>query len=77
MVRHATSPTRDADLLGFGDVVTPAPETVQYPVLLEDLPPPSLRACPKYTLVAEKFQALCTPGMANMFCLDEPHLLRI
>ena len=51
--------------IGFGDVVTPAPETISYPVLLDDLPPPSLRAYTKYTVVAEKFQALCTLGMAN------------
>ncbi len=47
-------PTRDADLLGFGDVVTPAPETVSYPVLLDDLTTPTLRAYPKYRVVAEK-----------------------
>ena len=51
--------------IGFGDVVTLAPETVSYPVLLDDLPPPVLRAYPKYTVVAEKFQALCALGMAN------------
>lgn len=51
--------------IGFGDVVTPAPESVMYPVLLDDLPPPSLLAYPKYTVVAEKFQALCALGMAN------------
>lgn len=51
--------------IGFGDVVTPAPETVSYPVLLDDLPAPTLRAYPKYTVVAEKFQALCVLGMAN------------
>jgi hypothetical protein len=51
--------------IGFGDVVTPAPETVSYPVLLDDLPAPTLRAYPKYTVVAEKFQALCALGMAN------------
>ena len=51
--------------IGFGDVVTPAPETVSYPVLLDDLPAPKLRAYPKYTVVAEKFQALCALGMAN------------
>lgn len=51
--------------IGFGDVVTPAPESVSYPVLLEDLPAPQLRAYPKYTVVAEKFQALCALGMAN------------
>ena len=38
--------------IGFGDVVTPAPETVTYPVLLDDLPAPRLRAYPKYTVVA-------------------------
>ena len=51
--------------IGFGDVVTPAPEPIDYPVLLDDLPPPILRAYPKYTVVAEKLQALCTLGMAN------------
>ena len=51
--------------IGFGDVVTPAPETVSYPVLLDDLPAPVLRAYPKYTVVSEKFQALCALGMAN------------
>jgi hypothetical protein len=53
--------------IGFGDVVTPAPapEAIVYPVLLDDLPAPRLRAYPKYTVVAEKFQALCALGMAN------------
>lgn len=51
--------------IGFGDVVTPAPEAITYPVLLDDVPAPSLKAYPKYTVVAEKFQALCTLGMAN------------
>jgi hypothetical protein len=45
--------------IGFGDAVTPGPESVNYPVLLGDLPAPSLRAYPKYTVVAEKFQAVC------------------
>ena len=56
--------------IGFGDVVTPAPETVSYPVLLDDLPGPTLRAYPKYTVVAEKFQALCALGMANSLMKD-------
>lgn len=51
--------------IGFGDVVTPAPATIDYPVLLDDLPAPKLGAYPKYTVVAEKFQALCALGMAN------------
>jgi hypothetical protein len=51
--------------IGFGDAVTPAPESVRYPVLLDDLPAPQLRAYPKYTVVAEKFHAVCLLGMAN------------
>ena len=51
--------------IGFGDAVTPAPESVSYPVLLDDLPAPKLRSYPKYTVVAEKFQAVCLLGMAN------------
>ena len=51
--------------IGFGDAVTPAPESVSYPVLLEDLPAPQLRAYPKYTVVAEKLHAVCLLGMAN------------
>lgn len=51
--------------VGFGDVVTPAALTVTYPVLLDDMPAPHLRAYPKYTVCAEKLQALCVLGMAN------------
>jgi hypothetical protein len=51
--------------IGFGDAVTPGPEPVNYPVLLDDLPAPQLRAYPKYTVVAEKFHAVCLLGMAN------------
>jgi len=51
--------------VGFGDAVTPAPEAISYPVLLEDFPAPQLRAYPKYTVVAEKFHAVCLLGLAN------------
>jgi hypothetical protein len=51
--------------IGFGDVVTPAPSAVRYPVLLDDLPAPRLRAYPKHTVVAEKLHAICLLGMAN------------
>lgn len=51
--------------IGFGDAVTPAPEAIEYPVLLSDLPSPQLRSYPKYTVVAEKFHAICLLGMAN------------
>lgn len=51
--------------IGFGDAITPGPEAVRYPVLLDDLPAPELRAYPKYTVVAEKLHAICLLGMAN------------
>jgi predicted nucleotidyltransferase component of viral defense system len=50
--------------VGFGDAVTPAPETVTYPTLLE-MPPPTLRAYPRETVVAEKLETLVQLGMAN------------
>lgn len=50
--------------VGFGDAVTPAPEPVVYPVLL-DAPAPKLRAYPVATVVAEKFHALTVLGMDN------------
>lgn len=51
--------------VGYGDAVTPAPENVQFPLLLDDLPKPSLRAYPIYTVVAEKYQAMASLGIAN------------
>ncbi len=51
--------------IGFGDVVTPAPQTISYPVLLKEFPAPQLRAYPKYTVIAEKFHAVCLLGMTN------------
>lgn len=51
--------------VGFGDVVTPQAQIVSFPVLLDDQPAPQLRAYPKYTVCAEKLQALCLLAMAN------------
>jgi len=51
--------------IGFGDAVTPAPEEIEYPVLLNDLPAPKLRAYPRYTVIAEKFEAITSLGIAN------------
>lgn len=50
--------------IGFGDVVTPGPETVQFPALLE-FPAPLLRAYPIYTVVSEKFEAMVSLGETN------------
>lgn len=51
--------------IGFGDAVTPSAQAVSYPVLLDGLPAPQLRSYPKYTVVAEKFHAICLLGMTN------------
>jgi predicted nucleotidyltransferase component of viral defense system len=50
--------------VGFGDAVSPAPETVEYPILL-DLPAPRVLAYPREAVVAEKFQAMVALGIAN------------
>jgi predicted nucleotidyltransferase component of viral defense system len=50
--------------IGFGDAVTPAPVGVTVPALL-NLPAPLLRAYPRETVVAEKFQAMVMLGIAN------------
>lgn len=43
--------------VGFGDVVTPAPQDIAYPALL-NFPAPALRGYPRETVVAEKFHAM-------------------
>jgi hypothetical protein len=44
--------------VGFGDAVTPAPETVDYPVLLDDLLRPCSVRIPS-ARSSPKFRALC------------------
>ena len=51
--------------IGFGDAVTPGPDNVQYPVILDDMPQPQLRVYPRYTVVAEKLEAMVKLGMLN------------
>ena len=47
--------------IGFGDVVVPRVQEIEYPGLL-DLPTPRLRAYPPETVIAEKFQAMVCFG---------------
>lgn len=51
--------------IGFGDAVTPGPEDVEYPVMLSEFEAPRLRVYPRYTVVAEKFEAISSLGIAN------------
>ena len=50
--------------IGFGDAITPAPELVEFPSIL-NLPSAQLRVYPRETVVAEKFQAMVSLGIAN------------
>ncbi|MEM1382128.1 MAG: nucleotidyl transferase AbiEii/AbiGii toxin family protein [Pseudomonadota bacterium] len=50
--------------IGFGDAVTPGTEELEFPSLLSP-EGPRLRAYPKETVVAEKFQAIVALGLAN------------
>lgn len=50
--------------VGFGDAVTPGPDHIEFPALL-DFPAPLLRSYPTYTVVAEKLEAMVLLGEAN------------
>ena len=50
--------------IGFGDVIVPAPQPVEYPTIL-DFPAPRLRGYSKESIVAEKFESLVTLGILN------------
>jgi hypothetical protein len=49
--------------IGIGDAVTPGPQWLEYPSLLEDLPRPRLRAYPRETVLAEKLHAMVFLGL--------------
>lgn len=51
--------------IGFGDAVTPGPVISEYPVLIDGIPAPTIRAYPIYTVIAEKLHAICLLGMGN------------
>lgn len=50
--------------IGFGDVVSPAPEEIDYPTIL-DFPPPRLLSYPRQSVVAEKFETMVRLGEVN------------
>ena len=49
---------------GFGDAVTPAPESIAYPTLL-DFPAPNLRGYPVETVISEKLHTMFEKEMFN------------
>jgi hypothetical protein len=50
--------------IGFGDVMTPGPEKLTYPTIL-DFPAPMLSGYSRETVVAEKLQALVQLRLLN------------
>lgn len=50
--------------IGFGDIVTPSPDDVEYPTLL-DFPAPKLKAYPPQTVIAEKIHTMVEKGDSN------------
>lgn len=51
--------------IGFGDVVTPYPQELNYPVLIAGLPQPMILAYSLETVIAEKFEAMVTLAEDN------------
>jgi predicted nucleotidyltransferase component of viral defense system len=50
--------------IGIGDAITPAPQWIEYPALL-DQPRPRLLAYPRETMLAEKLHTMVLFGMRN------------
>lgn len=50
--------------IGFGDTITPVPESIFFPTIL-DFPAAELGAYPRETVIAEKFQAMVMLGIGN------------
>ena len=63
--------------IGFGDVVTPGPQDLTYPLLLENIPAVSLLAYSLETVVAEKFEAMISLSVNNSRMKDFYDLYRI
>lgn len=51
--------------IGFGDVVTPYPMQIEFPLLLQDVPSVNLRAYSLETVIAEKFHTMLDRDVFN------------
>lgn len=63
--------------IGFGDVITPRPEELDYPVLLKETPGVNIMAYSLETVVAEKFQAMIDLAEENSRMKDFFDVYRI
>lgn len=51
--------------IGFGDVVTPSPVDIDFPLLLSDIPAVNIKSYSLETVVAEKFHAMVDRDVTN------------
>lgn len=51
--------------IGFGDVVTPYPSTIDFPLLLPDIPSVNIQAYSLETVIAEKFHTMIDRDVLN------------
>ena len=51
--------------VGFADIVTPNPDELELPTILDNMSKPCIRAYPPETVIAEKFQAMVALGTIN------------
>ena len=63
--------------IGFGDVITPNPVTMEYPTIIEEMECPRLIAYSLETVVAEKFQTIVDKSVFNSRMKDFYDLYRI
>lgn len=63
--------------IGFGDVVTPAPQELTFPALIDTVPQAKIMAYSLETVVAEKFHAMIDISLANSRMKDFFDVYRI
>lgn len=63
--------------IGFGDIIIPQPEELDYPILLADFPSTNIMAYSLETVVAEKFQTMIERTTFNSRMKDFFDLYRI
>lgn len=63
--------------IGFGDVVTPGPQNLAYPLLVDTVPDVNILAYSLETVVAEKFEAMISLSVNNSRMKDFYDIYRI
>lgn len=63
--------------IGFGDIVTPYPQILEYPTILTNMPDVEILAYSLETVVAEKFEAMISLGEQNSRMKDFFDVYRI